>query len=69
MHEPFVHEAIRHEIGDRDECQLMLCRKDLQLGTPHGATVIVQDLADDTRRFETAKPAEVDRRFRVSDAL
>ena len=70
MHEPLVLQPVRDELRDGDEGEPVLARELLELRTLRRRAVLVEDLAD--RRppgYSAGEPREIDRRFRVADAL
>ncbi len=52
-------EPVGHELGDRDEREVVLLRDRLQLRTPRHRAVGVEDLADDAGGHEPGEPRQV----------
>ena len=69
MHETLVLEPVRDELRDRDERDAVLLRELLELRTARRRSVLVEDLANHSRRQASGQPREIDRGFGVSDAL
>ena len=69
MHKALVLEAIGHELRDRDERQLVLGGKHLELRPTRRCAIAIEDLADDAGRAQAGKPGKVDGGFGMSDAL
>jgi hypothetical protein len=62
-------QAMRDQVGDRDEREAVLRRITIERIAPHRVAVIVEDLTDDAGGREAGQPAQVDRCLGVPDAL
>ena len=56
-------EAVRDDLRDADDVQIVLGGNDLELGHASHRAVGVHDLAEDRGRLEASQASEVDRRF------
>src|SRR5437867_6351398 len=69
MNQSLVLQTMRNELRDRDERELMLLGKALELLTARGAAILVEDLANHAGRVQASAARQVDRGLRVADAL
>ena len=68
MHKALVLEAMGHDLRYGDERDSVLLRELLELWAPRRCPVLVENLANHTRRQPSSQPRDP-RRFRMSDAL
>src|ERR1700682_3137117 len=69
VHEPLRLKAMRHELGNGDECKTVLLRKAFELGPPGARAILAENLANHSSRYEAGKASEINSRLGVSDAL
>jgi hypothetical protein len=62
----FLENPIFDEVPDRDHLEAVRLGELGQLWHPRHVAVLVEDLADDTRRVAVRQAGEVDRGFRVA---
>jgi hypothetical protein len=62
-------EAVRDELRDGDECESVFLREALELGTTGTRPILAKNLADDSSWSEAGEAGEINRGFRVSNAL
>ena len=68
LDELLVPHAVRDEIFDRHEFEIVFFCEFAQVVQAHHRAVVVHDLANDACRFETGKPREIDRGFGLTRA-
>src|SRR5204863_403643 len=69
MHESLGLEPVGDQLGNGDECDAMLPGEALELRTPSGRAILVEDLADHAGGGESGESREIDRGFGVTDTL